>query len=472
LADLFHRSFRAGIVPDGWKLANVTPVHKKGSKANATNYRPISLLPIVSKIMEKIINNKLMRYLEGNNLLHSSQFGFRKQRSSLQSVLSISQAAEDALDAGEEYRIVSLDISSAFDKVWHAGLLSKLRSYGISGCLLNWLQNYISNRKPCVVYQGFTSPLLPINAGVPQGSVLGPSLFLLYINDLPYLLKNDSCLFADDTSVHSPVKRDRDHQLVADSINADLTTIEQWASIWQVTFNHAKTQTMTISRRRRRTKPPRLRFGDSEIDESDSIHLLGVTLNRSMDWSPHILNTARRSSQQYGALRRTAIFLPPQARHIVYKAIIRPTMEFGSPCWGNSAGNTTSLSGLDSIQRKCNLLFPDYSLDSLQHRRNVADVSVFRNILQLQNQSAPFMKLPAPIERPCNTRQSTLINERAVQIMTSRTEQHRHSFISRASRLWNTLPNSVVNNPKAVSFRTSLHKYLKRQEENSTGGAS
>jgi len=443
-------------------MANVTAIHKKGSKCDASNYRPISLLPIVAKLMETIINDKLVRYLESNSKLHPSQFGFRKRRSTLQALLTITQPAEDALDANQEYRVVSLDISSAFDKVWHKGLMSKLSSYGISGCLFKWLENYLSDRQQRVVFRGFQSSWLPIQAGVPQGSVLGPTLFLLYINDLPFLLRNPSCLFADDTSIHAPVTSPQQHQIVAESINADLSTIDKWAVTWQVIFNHKKTQSLLITRRRTRRKPPPLRFGNNDIAESNEIKLLGVTLNNSLDWSSHVLNVARHSSQQYGALRRSANFLPPRARHIVYKSVVRPSLEYGSPCWANASA--TSLAALDSIQRKCLRLFPDYQLDSLQHRRAVADVSVYHGLKDMQDKGIPVIQLPVAIDRACNTRQSTDLNDRAVKIPKSRTSKHQRSFVSRASTLWNGLPNSAVLIDEPTKFRRSIHRFLKENQ--------
>ena len=460
LAALFHRSFRAGVVPLSWKRANVTAIHKKGSKCDAKNYRPISLMPIVAKIMEKIINDKLMRYLETNKMLHPSQFGFRKKHSTLQALLTITQPAEDALDSNQEYRVVSLDISSAFDKVWHAGLISKLNSYGVSGCLLKWLQNYLSNRQQRVVFRGSQSSWLPIMAGMPQGSVLGPTLFLLYINDLPFKLRNQCCLFADDTSIQAPVTSPQQHQAIADSINSDLATIDEWASIWQVKFNHSKSQAITISRRRTKHRPPPLKFGDSIINESNEIKLLGVTLNSALDWSPHVLDVARRSSQQYGAVNRAANYLPARARQIIYKTVIRPTIEYCSPCWGNASA--TSLAALNSIQRKCSRIMPNYEMDSLQHRRTVADLSVYHGFLERQERGLPIIRMPEALDRNCNTRQSLGLNHRAVKIQTSRTAKHQRSFVARASKIWNNLPDSLVQLADPTKFRSAVHRLLRK----------
>ena len=223
---IFKRSIRSSYYPDIWKKSNVIPVHKKNDKRLVNNYRPISLLPIFGKIFEKIIFNKIYNYLSKENLLNPNQSGFRPSDSCMNQLLAITHKIFEAFDCNPslEVRSVFLDISKAFDNVWHEGLIYKIRSMGISGDLLNLLENYLSDRYQRVVLNGQTSSWTPVLAGVPQGSILGPLLFLIYINDLPNELQSNAKLFADDTSLFAVAD---DKNVCANILNNDLLTISK-----------------------------------------------------------------------------------------------------------------------------------------------------------------------------------------------------------------------------------------------------
>ena len=223
---LFENSIKSSCYPDIWKKSNVIPAHKKNDKRLVNNYRPISLLPIFGKIFEKIIFHIIYNFLLKEELLNPSQSGFRPWDSCINQLLAITHEIFEAFDCNPtlEVRSVFLDISKAFDKVWHEGLLYKLRSMGISGDLYKLLENYLSGRLQRVVLNGQTSSWRPVLAGVPQGSILGPLLFLIYINDLPNELKSNAKLFADDTSLFTIVK---DENESANILNNDLSLISK-----------------------------------------------------------------------------------------------------------------------------------------------------------------------------------------------------------------------------------------------------
>ena len=233
---IYSNILSTSIYPDIWKIANVTPIFKKGDKQLIKNYRPISLLPICSKILEKLIFNQLYTYLHTNNLLTKNQSGFRPGDSTTNQLLYLIDEIHQAFDCTEsfEVRSVFLDISKAFDKVWHKGLVFKLEQNGISGCLLNLFQNYLNNRKQRVVLNGSFSELSSVESGVPQGSILGPLLFLIYINDLETNIKSNINFFADDTMLFSIVK---DPLITANDLNYDLDIINKWAHQWKLEFN-------------------------------------------------------------------------------------------------------------------------------------------------------------------------------------------------------------------------------------------
>ena len=228
LTVLFRNSIKSSCYPDIWKKSNIMPVHKKNDKQLVENYRPISPLPIFAKIFEKNIFNRIYNFLLEEDLLNPNQSGFRPSDSCINQLLAITHEIFETFHCNPplEVRSVFLDISKAFGKVLHKGLLYKLKSMGISGDLFNLHENYLSGRLQRFILNGQTSSWRPVLAGVPQGSIVGPLLFLVYLNDLPNGLKSNAKLFADDTSLFTIVI---DKQESADVLNKDLSLISKWA---------------------------------------------------------------------------------------------------------------------------------------------------------------------------------------------------------------------------------------------------
>ena len=210
LEKIFRKSLDEGILPDDWKSANVTAIHKNGDRKKAENYRPISLTSVAGKAMEKMIRDKLVNHMERNNLFTKSQHGFVSGRSCTTQLLEFMEEATQALDRGEDVDVIYLDFAKAFDKVPHKRLLRKLSGYGIKGKVYNWIKEFLSNRKQRVVINGTKSEWRKVTSGIPQGSVLGPILFLIFINDMPEVLNCCIKLFADDAKLYSPIKEEND----------------------------------------------------------------------------------------------------------------------------------------------------------------------------------------------------------------------------------------------------------------------
>ena len=204
LAKLFNKCLKESCFPDCWQVSSVVPVFKNvGERSTAKNYRPVSLLSVVSKVFEKLVNNRIVGHLEKCGLFSDFQYGFRSSRSTADLLSVVSDRIARAFNRSGATRAVALDISKAFDRVWHAGLLHKLKSYGISGQIFSLICSFLSNRRLRVVLDGKSSQEYPVNAGVPQGSILGPTYFLLYINDLPDDVICDIAIYADDTTLYS-----------------------------------------------------------------------------------------------------------------------------------------------------------------------------------------------------------------------------------------------------------------------------
>ena len=239
LCTIFKTSIETGVYPSIWKKANIIPIHKKNNRQCKNNYRPISLLPIFSKIFEKLVFDEIYDHLSIHGLLTDKQSGFRPGDSTVNQLISITHQIYKAFDEvpSKETRAVFLDLSKAFDRVWHKGLIYKLQCNGISGDLLVFLKDFLKNRKHRVVLNGKSSDWLTVSAGVPQGSVLGPLFFLIYINDLVENVSCDVRLFADDTSLFSVVN---DVATTAFEMNYDLEKIKLWAWQWKMQFKHRK----------------------------------------------------------------------------------------------------------------------------------------------------------------------------------------------------------------------------------------
>ena len=253
LATLFNNSLHSSIFPSSWKLANIIPVFKKGDKSETSNYRPISLLSCIGKVFERCVFKYLHNYIITNILITSYQSGFTPKDSAVNQLINICNTFAKAVDEGKEIRVISCDISKALDRVWHRGLLFKLRRMGISGPLLDWFQSYLSQRFQRVATEGCASEFLEIKAGVPQGSIIGPLLFLIYINDIVDEIETNIRLFADDTTLHLVVDNPT---RAADLLNSDLHKVHNWSKDWLVKFNPNKTEELVISRKNYPTSSP------------------------------------------------------------------------------------------------------------------------------------------------------------------------------------------------------------------------
>ena len=275
---IFKQCIETGVFPTEWKKANIVPIHKKGDKQTLENYRPVSLLPICGKILERLMFNEMFNFFIENKLISSNQSGFKPGDSCINQLLSITHEIYESFDVGLEVRSVFLDISKAFDKVWHDGIIYKLTQNGISGNLLNLLEDFLKERKQRVVLNGQVSTWKNINDGVPQGSILGPLLFLIYINGL----------FADDTSLFSVA---HDTQTSANDLNKDLEIINNWALQWEMNFNPDSTkqaQEVIFSRKAKEICYPPLVFNNTNVSQSSSQKHVVVILDSKLISDEHL----------------------------------------------------------------------------------------------------------------------------------------------------------------------------------------
>ena len=320
LANLFNKSLQLGSFPSPWKKACITPVFKqKGSNSDPCNYRPISLLPNLSKILEKLVFNKIYEHLIENNLLTEKQSGYRPGHSTHLQLLYLSHQLYSALNENNNFTAIFLDISKYFDKIWHEALLAKCEiHYNISGSLLTWLGSYLNNRTQTV---RIVSPPRNVLAGCPQGSVLGPLLALLYLNDLSDKTKNDALFYADDTSLYcSHPQNSESHK---QSLQNDLESISKFGKDWEITFNENKTTQQTFTTRQI-SQDLELSFHEKPIPSVTSHKHLGLTFSADLRFHQHINTIIKKVNSLLGPIYPIAKFLPRSILNELYSTYIRP----------------------------------------------------------------------------------------------------------------------------------------------------
>ena len=274
LCELFNFSVSSGKVPDFWKQANITPIFKKDDASDPSNYRPISLLSCIGNVLEKLVHKYVFNFFRDNAVITAFQSGVMPGDSTVNQLVDVYNTFCKTLDEGKEVRAMLCDISKAFDRVWHAGIPFKLSLAGIKGQLLDWFSDYFDNRFQRVVVPGAQSDWIGIKAGVPQGSILGPLLFLIYIHDIVEYIGSIIRLFADDTSLYLVVDNPID---AANILNSDLNKIHLWANKWLVTFNPSKSECLIFFRKHNKPLHPPLSMNQQQINGVDMHKHLGLT---------------------------------------------------------------------------------------------------------------------------------------------------------------------------------------------------
>ena len=349
LKTIFNASISMGIVPAKLKLSHVIPIYKKGLHTIVSNYRPISLLSIFHKLLEKLISNRLLDYLEKNNILFENQFGFRTKHSTDYAILSIVDKIQRAID--EKYLScgIFLDYSKAFDTVNHNILIEKLEYYGIRGIAKNWFISYLNNRQQIVTINNSLSDIENISCGIPQGSVLGPILFLLYINDF-YLCSEmfQFHLFADDANLFY---KHKDLNSLETNVNNELQKVQNWLCANKLSLNVDKSNFVIFHPPQKKMKSNvQICINDKPLKHEQCIKYLGILIDSNLSWKPQIENIIKKVRRGVGIICKIRYFVDISILKTLYYAIIHPFLTYGILAWGNTY--RTSIEPLFILQKK------------------------------------------------------------------------------------------------------------------------
>lgn len=338
LQHIFTNSFKQGTFPDRLKIAKVTPIFKTGDKKLLTNYRPISVLSCFSKISEKLMYNRLYDYLETNKLLFKNQYGFRKGYSTEHAILELVDQITNSFEKGYYTLGVFIDLSKAFDTVNHKILLEKLKYYGITGQYLKWFDSYLQGRKQYIVHDQIKTDMKTIHCGVPQGSILGPLLFLLYVNDLYKSSKLlHTIMFADDTNLFFSEKN---ITLLFKSVNRELRCIAEWFKANKLSLNIKKTNYIIFHPKRKEDilplKMPQLFIDDKPITRVKETKFLGVIIDENITWKSHISTVENKTAKNLGILYKAKVFLNKKCLKELYFSFVHTYINYANITWGST----------------------------------------------------------------------------------------------------------------------------------------
>ena len=459
---LFDKTLESGSIPNAWKKAEVKPIFKKGSKLQAGNYRPVSLTSVVCKIFEHFIRDGLTKHMVDNKLLSDQQYGFTKGRSCVTQLLTTINDWIEFQKEGHPTDVIYLDLQKAFDKVPHCRLLTKLYGYGIRGNLYKWIEDFLSMRSQFVSIGNDVSPTASVTSGVPQGSVLGPTLFIYYINDMPDIVSSLIKIFADDTKIYRPIITNDDHVLLQKSLN----NLVEWSNEWQMKFNESKCCVVHIGNNN--DKKDYVMNGVN-LFKSTAEKDLGVLVDENLSFNEHVNAVTKKANQiagmiLYNITNRDKYIMVP-----LFKALVRPILEYANVVWCPFLKKDKDK--VEKVQRRFTkrikgmkgLNYEDrlkaLKLPSLEYRRLRGDlIEVFKTVHHI-NDPSTTSSLFNMYKNVCNI---TRGHDLKLKKSCPANNKHAIFFTNRVINHWNNLPDDTVNAGTLCTFKIHIDNYLSK----------
>ena len=467
IASLINKSMTSGKFPKMFKLARVIPLPKPGAKTDVNNYRPISILPILSKLFEKIVYKQLNYYLEQNNILYKHQYGFRKNHSTTQAIINTLKYLYSNLDSGKLVLSIFLDFKKAFDCVSHKILLSKLHSYGIRGIALEWFESYLTDRSQYTSINGINSSIQNVSHGVPQGSILGPLLFLIFINDI----HNSSnlfnyTLFADDSTLSVAFENNNLRAFVK-ILNKELKNVYKWLCANHISINIIKTKYILFSLKKTIKLPGVIKIGKGKIASTDNIKFLGVFIDRHLTFNNHINNLSVKISRSVGLLYKLNKYLPQTVLLKIYHSLIHPYFNYAMETWFNI--NNYSSNKLITLQKKSmraifNVPYNSHTKELFRTSNTIKLKDLFDFKIALYMYKTLELnfdpELLSSLSKVNNIHSHNTRNNDHYQIPRYFKNKCKNNINVVGSQILNKIPRSLYQKKNLYSFKKSLKKYL------------
>jgi hypothetical protein len=473
LCHIFDYSLQHGVFPDLWKKAHIIPLPKVRNPAQPKDYRPVSILSVVAKVFEKIVHKQISGYLEEFKLLSRSQSGFRKGHSTITALIKVLDDVRESIDKRELTLLILFDFSKAFDKVHHELLLTKLKLFGFSSLTAQWLRSYLYRRQHRVVIEpGNVSEWNELSTGVPQGSVLGPLLYLLYVNDLPCIFKHGSAdLYADDLQYSISFKPGMEDNAIR-CAEVDTQSLLNYASEHNLSLNIDKTQPIFLGSSKflnaMRRDVPQIVIDNISIPYCDSVCNLGVILDPALNWSEHVEHVCKKVLSILCQLRRNSLTLPCDIKSIIVKSIVLPHLDYGSVLMEDML--VTSQIKLQRLQNACvrfifNLRKADHVSQyyhklgwlRIQQRRRMGVGLLLYNIIKNKTPVYLFdkFKFVSQVHERANRS-----SKQHLVVPQHRTVKYSKSFVISASKLWNSTDLHTLVSYSYHSYKVRLKALL------------
>ena len=470
LTILFKKSLESEELPAHWLQAVITPIFKKGSKRLPENYRPVSLTCIACKMLEKLIVRIIIKHIKENQFESDRQHGFVKGKSTTTNILEVLNIWTEALSHGIPVDVLYLDYQKAFDSVPHQRLLKQINSFGITSKAKNWIEAFLSNRKQKVRVNGEESRWAPVLSGIPQGSIMGPILFSLFVNDLPQEVHSLISLFADDTKIHIPLTSDE----AATQLQEDLWTLESWAERMQMRFHPNKCKIMHLGHNNPKkdyymhnTDGTMHRLEETEVEKD-----LGVYIDNELKFTNHCQMKINVANKVLRYIKHTFKYIDENLFQLLFKALVRPHLEYCSCAW--QPFFKYNVDAVERVQRRATKLVPTLShlsykerliklnLETLEYRRRRADLletyRIINNIHSI-DQSCHCTNCPEKKMFTPTLSRSTRGHSQKLQIQEARGIR-KHYFSTRVARSWNNLSQTAISSPSIDSFKSHLSQEL------------
>ena len=460
LTDIINQSFQTGVFPEKLKIAKVITIFKKGDYHQTSNYRPISLLSIFSKIFERAMYKRLFKFLQHHKILYNLQFGFQEHHSIDHALISLTETIRKSLDNKRFGCGIFIELQKAFDTVNHQILLSKMEHYGVRGCALDWFKSYLSDRKQYVSINGSNSGLLKIFCGVPQGSVLGPLLFLLYINDLPNVSKRLKLfLFADDTIIY--YESDNLNKLVK-TVNTELRSVKKWLDANKLSLNVEKTKFMIFrSVNNRIDENPIIKIGKKTIQRAKFVKFLELLLDENLSWKFHLKELSKKLARTCCVISKVKSLLSPDVLLCLYNSFFMSFAQYGIIVWGNTLASYTN--PVYKLQKKLVRIISSQpaSLELLRIT-DVFQLKLLTFVFETVNRISPrcfddFFLLNSSVHE-YNTRQASKGDLFLAQKNTL--QYGLNSIRYKGAKLWNEIPVELRSSYSKASFKIKVKMYF------------